>query len=44
MGEVVTRHSLRPLRFLRAKLLAALGRECVAGARACVSTIGCLKV
>ena len=34
MGEVITRHSLRPLRFPRAKLFAALGRECVAGPRA----------
>ena len=36
MGEVFTRHSLRPLRFLRAKLFAALGRERVAGSRSCV--------
>gem|GEM_PF-6084951 len=36
MGEVFTRHSLRPLRFLRAKLSAALGRERVAGSRSCV--------
>ena len=35
MGEVVTRHSLRPLRFPRAKLFAALGRECAAGSRRC---------
>jgi len=27
MGEAITRHSLRPLRFPRAKLRAALGRE-----------------
>jgi hypothetical protein len=38
MGEVITRHSLRPLRFLRAKLLATLGRECVAGSRVCASS------
>jgi hypothetical protein len=33
MGEAITRHSLRPLRFSRAKLLATLGRERVAGSR-----------
>jgi hypothetical protein len=38
MGEVITRHSLRPLRFPRAKLFAALGREYVAGLRACASS------
>jgi len=31
MGEAITRHSLRPLRFPRAKLPASLGRERVAG-------------
>jgi hypothetical protein len=36
MGEAITRHSLRPLRSLRAKLLATLGRERVAGSRRCV--------
>ena len=36
MGEVITRHSLRPLRFPRATLFAALGRERVAGSRSCV--------
>ena len=35
MGEVITRHSLRPLHFPRAKLFAALGRERVAGSRRC---------
>jgi hypothetical protein len=38
MGEAITRHSLRPLRFPRAKLLATLGRERVAGSRRCVFT------
>jgi hypothetical protein len=38
MGEVITRHSLRPLRFPRAKSLATLGRECVAGSRVCASS------
>src|ERR1700730_1475955 len=33
MGEAITRHSLRPLRFPRAKLPATLGRERVAGSR-----------
>jgi len=33
VGEVITRHSLRPLRFPRAKVFAALGRERVAGSR-----------
>ena len=33
MGEAITRHSLRPLRFRRAKLFAPLGRERVAGSR-----------
>jgi len=36
MGEVITRHSLRPLRFPRAKLFAPLGRERVAGSHSCV--------
>jgi len=36
MGEAITRHSLRPLRSSRAKLFAALGRECAAGPRRCV--------
>src|SRR5882672_9516366 len=36
MGEAITRHSLRPLRFPRAKRPAALGRERVAGSRRCV--------
>ena len=35
--QAVTRHSPRPLRFPRAKLLATPGRECVAGMRRCVS-------
>jgi hypothetical protein len=42
MGEVITRHSLRPLRFPRAKLFAALGRKHVAGSRRCVHPVDVL--
>ena len=38
MGEVITRHSLRPLRFSRAKLKATLGRERAAGPLACTAS------
>src|SRR5258707_6369544 len=36
MGEAITRHSLRPLRFPRAKLLAPLRRERVTRSLKCV--------